>query len=112
MNASHIRGLSMQFQLDLLRESIDDKTITSHHCQKIAKKIQSTDLPLECRQHAAKPTIKHPTPPTSGNLQNNITVAPKPVVVSPFEGMRGGPGRVYHAQVQRRLTSTRRFSKN
>ena len=179
MNASHSRGLSMQFQLDLLRESLgkylvgwrfsrfgiacqaqifpisshicllwkwgliqlshltrlypnqsysttvfnlialyflDDKTITNYHCQKIAQKIQggTADLPLECRQYA-KPNIKFPTPPTSGNLQQKINVGPgaaKPAVVSPFEGMRGGPGRVYHAQVQRRLTSTRRFSKN
>ena len=92
----------------------DDKIITNYHCQNIAQKIQgSADLPFECSQ------IKLPTPPTSGNLQQKMTVAAspavataKPAVVSPFEGLRGGPGRVYHAQVQRRLTSTRRFSKD
>ena len=76
----------------------------------------SGDLPFECRQQS-KPTIKLLTPPTSGNLQKKIITTgsgptAKPAIDSPFEGMRGGPGRVHHAQVQRRLTSTRRFSKS
>eukprot|EP00562_Extubocellulus_spinifer_P003467 CAMPEP_0178488568 /NCGR_PEP_ID=MMETSP0696-20121128/9926_1 /TAXON_ID=265572 /ORGANISM="Extubocellulus spinifer, Strain CCMP396" /LENGTH=113 /DNA_ID=CAMNT_0020116339 /DNA_START=107 /DNA_END=448 /DNA_ORIENTATION=- len=109
-------GLSPQFKRDLLRESMLDDNISHFQCLKIAQKIQNksdTIMPFECLKHGD--VLK-------SLLSPNKNAQDSPALSDAFEGMRAGSaasaraarakGQLNHAQVQRRLTQTRSFSKD
>lgn len=82
---------------------------TLDRCKLLAAKVASAaDLPLQCKQY--------PEAVQSAETNVNRTETSKK---SAFEGMQGGlaaqanhkKGRASHAQIQRRLTNTRRFTK-
>ena len=75
-------------------------------CKMLAEKVSSVDdLPFQCK--------KYPEAVTSANIQHQDTKK------GAYEGMQGGlaaqankkKGIQSHAQIQRRLTNSRRFTK-
>lgn len=100
----------------LFSHTLTDDNVSHFQCLKIAQKIQNrsdTIMPFECLKHGD--VLK-------SLLSPNKSAQDGSALSDAFEGMRAGSaaaaraarakGQLNHAQVQRRLTQTRSFSKD
>eukprot|EP00979_Chaetoceros_neogracilis_P006914 scaffold1406_cov284-Chaetoceros_neogracile.AAC.17 len=99
-SVSVARRLSLKNEHDLVQEDMIDQKKDYKTCKLLAQKLSNIkDLPKECFDHKdiVASFQRHPT-----KSENSIA----------FEGMgSSAAARAHHAQIQRRYTNTRRFTK-
>lgn len=96
------RRLSSKIENDLLQENMMDSRHSYESCMAISQKLSNSgELPRECRQY--KDVVSNLT--ASSKKDDTAAIA--------FQGMGGSAAAaaVSHAQIQRRYTNTRRFTK-